>query len=359
MDAKVHSTDLFKYALLNPILTRNGLDTLRIVSGYASHALASWHLATLKAKRRRINVELIIGMAGGDRINKLDHAGFVSLHNKEEFTYDGEFNCSYVKMPRLIHSKVYVWCKGDTPVLAFIGSANYSNNGFKSSNRIETLAECDPISANEFFIEARKNSVSCLVANKKLFVTGYNIVPGKEHAPVVKVEKNRQSPFFGCSYIDINLKNSRNHFGVGSGLNWGLNKNGKPRLQNKKKPKGGRRDPNEAYIRVPKRFDVGFFPKYIKVPRGVKARDAQIPFSVQTDDGKVFSCIRASGGYGKEIETPQDNTELGRWFRERLNIPYGTMITQKVMRRYGRDFVRFYKLAEDQYYMDFSRIEKG
>lgn len=86
--------------------------------------------------------------------------------------------------------------------------------------------------------------------------------------------------------------------------------------------------------------------------------EAQIRFSVQTDDDEIFSCIRASGGYGKEIEIPQDNAELGRWFRKRLGIASGTPITDAIMRNYGRETVTFYKLSEDQFFMDFSRPKR-
>ena len=355
MKTVIQSKDLFNYALMNPVLSDHGIDTLRIVSGYASHALASWHLSLLKAKKQKVNIDLVIGMAGCEGIRQLDHAGFISLYKKDEFDYDGKFECRYVERPLSVHSKVYIWCRGNTPVSAFIGSANYTNNGFLVSNRIETLAECDPISANQFFVDLKHSAVPCQKARKMLFVKGHDKSYAKPVSSIVEIESDQQSPFYGCARIDIPLRNTRKHFGAGSGLNWGLNAAGKPRLRNKKKPNGGRRDPNEAYIRVPKKYDVGFFPKYIKVPRGKKAREAQIPFSVQTDDGKVFSCIRASGGYGKEIETPQDNTELGVWFRERLGIPSGAKVTDKVVRKYGRDKVRFYKLSDDQYFLDFSK----
>lgn len=356
MDSCVVDNDLFNYALMNPLKSKVKPDSLRIVSGYASHAFASGHLATLKGRKEKINVDLLVGMASVDGIKLLDHEGFVSLHEKKEFEFEGSFVCRYVRAAPAVHSKVYVWCKGNLPVVAFAGSANYTNNGFKVASRKETLVECDPVSAYEFFLSCRKSTVQCQVAQRHEFVRGYEkkTAPEKEKKYTCEVEANPDSPFFGYEKIVIPLRNSEGHFGIESGLNWGLNKYGRPRLQNKSKPSGGRRNPDEAYIRLPKKFDCGFFPPYIKVSRGQSAQEAQIRFSVLTDDNEMFSCIRASGGYGKEIETPQDNTELGRWFRKRLGVASGTMITQKIMKLYGRDDVTFYKISDDQFFMDFS-----
>jgi hypothetical protein len=69
----------------------------------------------------------------------------------------------------------------------------------------------------------------------------------------------------------------------------------------------------------------------------------------------VFSCVRTSGEYGKEIATPQDNAELGRYFRKRLGLPDGAYIDVATMKKYGRLDVVFYKTDEETYVMDFSR----
>lgn len=359
----VVAKDLFDYALMKPCRHQERPDRLLIVSGYASHSMAADHILKLKAEKRCLDIDLVYGMAGVEGVKALDHIGFISLHKQSEFKYDGRFDCHYVKKPCSVHSKVYVWCRGKNPLLAFIGSANYTNNGFRRKSRVETLAECDPVTAYEFFQKIKKKAVSCQVAKvkkdfKKGFVARKNLVVDKKSDSVIQIEHECKE-FLGCEKIVIPLRNGRGNFGAGSGLNWGLDKKGKPRLQNKRKPNGGRRDPNEAYIRVPKAFDCGFFPPYVRVPRGARAKDRQIRFSVLTDDHKIFSCIRASGGYGKEIETPQDNTELGRWFRKRLGLAEGAMITKAVMKAYGRDDVTFYKLDDDQFFMDFSRPKRG
>ena len=354
----VVDTDLFEYALIKPALAAKPADELFIVSGYASHALASGHISVLKSKSKAVNIDLIYGMAG-EGVSDVDYLGFKSLHNHAEYAYDGSFDCRYVRRPTTVHAKVYVWCRHGIPLVAFSGSANYTNNGFKAQKRVEVLSECDPVSAFDFYNKIKKGTVPCHKASPVEFVLSKqkatpNPVKIDKGTPVVFMEMDKDSAFYGCARIDIPLRNSKGHFGIESGLNWGLDANGNPRLQHKNNPHGGHRDPNEAYIRLPKTFDCGFFPRYVPVPKGKSATDAQIRFSVLTDDNEMFSCIRASGGYGKEIETPQDNAELGRWFRKRLGLKSGALITDAAMKQYGRETVTFYKLADDQFYMDFS-----
>ena len=358
MDGCVVDRDLFDFALMKPLKSKVKPDSLKIVSGYASHAFASGHLATLKSRKEKVDIDLVIGMATADGIKLLDHEGFVSLHEKKEFAYDGKFVCRYVQTAPSVHSKVYVWCKGNLPIVAFAGSANYTNNGFKVAGRKETLVECDPVSAYEFFVSCRKNTVQCQAARKSDFVRGHEAKTALVKQLDCEIETDPDSPFHGYEKIVVPLRNSDGHFGIESGLNWGLNKYGKPRLQNKSKPSGGHRNPDEAYIRFPKKFDIGFFPPYVKVAKGKSSIEAQIRFSVLTDDNEIFSCVRTSGGYGKEIETPQDNSELGRWFRKRLGVASGKMITPKIMEAYGREDVTFYKISDDQFFMDFSVRKK-
>lgn len=354
MTGTVVDKDLFAYALMRPIFSGSAPDTLCIVSGYATHAMASRHLLAATAKKKRLAVDLVYGMAGTDGIRKSDHLGFISLERHDEFQYNGAFACSYVKKPKSVHAKVYVWCKGDVPVQAFMGSANYSESGFNSANRTETLTECDPMSALKFFQQTKDLAVPCAsVDREKDFppkLRGYEL-PGRGN-PSLMIETDENSPYKGCLKIVIPLVNDKGHLGDGSGLNWGVKSDGTPRLSDKNNP-NSYRNPDEAYIRVPKRIAMtGFFPAYNEQ---AKHKEEQTRFTVITDDGETFSCVRTSGGFGKEIETPQDNSELGRYFRKRLGLPSGAYIDVKTLKNYGRLDVTFYKTQDESYVMDFSR----
>ena len=73
-----------------------------------------------------------------------------------------------------------------------------------------------------------------------------------------------------------------------------------------------------------------------------------------TDDNIILTCVRAQAN-GKGIETPQDNSEIGRYFRHRLGLADGSYISVQDLKRYGRYDVVFYKLDDENYVMDFSR----
>ncbi|MGN0846392.1 MAG: restriction endonuclease PLD domain-containing protein [Kiritimatiellia bacterium] len=346
MKAPVVDKDLFEYALIKPRLSTCAPNTLRIVSGYATHAMAARHLIEMTSRKRDLNIDLIYGMAGSEGVSKINHLGFLSLEKHQEFAFDGDFSCSYVKKPRSVHSKVYVWCKGETPVQAFIGSANYSAKGFNLLSRIETLAECDPVTALDFFYETKKMSVPCAKVNRdKDFPVKVRMMPGlaKPADPIVAIEQDKTSPFFGREKIILSLLTRKGDVGNGSHLNWGVRPDGSPRVSINANGSKSVRNPNQSYIGLPAALQrSGFFP------------DIAQRFTVLTDDNKIFTCVRAQAN-GKGIETPQDNSEIGRYFRQRLGLSSGAYISIRDLKKYGRCDVTFYKLDDENYVMDFSR----
>lgn len=102
------------------------------------------------------------------------------------------------------------------------------------------------------------------------------------------------------------------------------------------------REPNQAYIQLPPEvYNSDFFPK------------APQSFTVVTDDDKSFICRRAEkDGQGHAIHTPQNNSYLGEYFRNRLGLVNGAFVTKRDLERYKRTDVVFYKIG-DEYYMDF------
>lgn len=343
--AQVMPFDLFKMALIAPRTSSLDPDTLRIVSGYATHAMAVTHYLAIKRLAKRLkktlplDIDLVYGMAGSDGVSKANHSGFISLTGHKEFAYDGNFKCSYVKKPKSVHSKVYVWCRGDAPVKAFIGSANYSETAFKVPNRTETLAECDPDSAYDFFTDIKARAIECTKADRdKDFVPSARPAPkARRRSGKIEVESDVSSPYYGCDKLTQSLLTRFGDTGEGSNLNWGVNKDGTPRTSGKSK-----RNPNQSYIGIG--VDVqrsGFFP-----PRGHR-------FTVLTDDGKVLTCVRAQAD-GKGIETPQDNSEMGLYFRQRMGLPSGSYVKLSDLRKYGRLDVVFYKQDDENYIMDFA-----
>jgi hypothetical protein len=136
----------------------------------------------------------------------------------------------------------------------------------------------------------------------------------------------------GLEKVSLSLLTADGTIHGSSGLNWSFRGTGK-----------NRKELNEAYIPVPATiYKTDFFP-----PKKVR-------FSVLTDDGKIFICVRAQEAWGKAIETPENNSLLGRYFRDRIGVLHDTPVTEKHLVDYGRTTVDFYKLDLENYYMDFS-----
>lgn len=142
-----------------------------------------------------------------------------------------------------------------------------------------------------------------------------------------KTEEESAGPYAGLPAVNITLLDRNGELPGISGLNWGQREG---------------REPNQAYIRIPSMIGrLGFFPE----------RAAH--FTVLTDDGKVLICTRAQD-QGKAIETPHGNSQLGEYFRNRLGLANGSKISKKDLLSYGRTDVKFVKIDDETYAMDFS-----
>lgn len=341
----VENKDLFELVLMRPLYRTDAPDSLKILSGYATHAMAARHLIEVTARKKSLAVDLVYGMAGVDGVSKINHLGFVSLETRGEFAYSGNFVCSYVKRPSSVHSKIYIWCRGGIPVQAFIGSANYSEAGFNLSSRTEALAECDPISALDAFTRVKAKAVACGKANRDRDFSPrhHEQVSSVRSSHVVQIEDDKTSPFYNHEKVVLSLLTSEGGTGNGSRLNWGVRPDGTPRMSTNGNGSVSRRDPNQSYIGLPADLQrSGFFP------------DIKRRFTVLTDDNQILTCVRAQAN-GKGIETPQDNSEIGRYFRNRLGLASGAYISVDDLKRYGRTNVVFYKLDDENYAMDFAR----
>ena len=154
---KLFSDGLFEEALLAP--ARSGADSLNIVSGYASAAMAMRHMDALRDSSLSPNVRLEVGMVPRDGISSVDHHGFKALVEATQ----GDFTCAYSLGPTWTHAKVYAWSRRGRPFVAFAGSANYTQTGFASGGsrlQNEVLVEVDAGSALDY-VNGRGHSVDC------------------------------------------------------------------------------------------------------------------------------------------------------------------------------------------------------
>lgn len=306
--------------LLNPL--REGYTELFIVSGYASAVAAlqhltggSYHEDPKIPKHGRLT--LVVGMYLADGIRRSDHELFLDLCHR----YDN-FECRYVTTGAPVHSKAYVWLKKGSPLLAYIGSANYTLAASRCDTR-ELLSTSDPNETYQYCKAIYTQSIHCTEVKELLVRSEYRTIKR------VSLEKDLAQDYLTelpSVKLPLTAHGKEEAVPLKSGLNWGQ--------------RAGR-EPNQAYISVPGKVQaLGFFP-----PRGEY-------FTVITDDGNTFQMSRRQDN-GKALHTP-NNSDLGRYFRKRLRLPEGSLVTINDLLAYGRTDVTFYYLGDDTYYMDFS-----
>ena len=303
------SDNLYQRILLEPPPNADGF---KIVSGFASPKLASRHIADLRDKvGHPAQIELVYGMAQSAGMEESAHLGFVKL-----VTENNNFQCYYPMNPPQIHAKVYTWCAGDRPLACYVGSANYTEYGFGGKVQREAMVSADPQNGLEIFEQARQQSFLCtdgtlVQDNIKL----YDSMPQAQPGVVLQ--------FCTASLLSTQTKDVHKR----GGLNWGQR---------------GDRERNQAYIPISQKIaKTDFFP-----PVGEQ-------FTVKTDDGFEFAATRAQDG-GKAIHSIESNAIIGAYFRHRLGLESGEFVTKEHLERYGRTDVRFTKLSDKVFQMDFS-----
>lgn len=114
------------------------------------------------------------------------------------------------------------------------------------------------------------------------------------------------------------------------GLNWGHRDN---------------QDKNQSYLQLPSDvYKSDFFPK-----KGTY-------FLVYTDDGHSFAMNRAQKtDDGTAIQTPEDNSILGKYLRKRLGLTDGKEILVNDILSYGRTDISITKFDNRHYYLDFKK----
>jgi len=133
--------------------------------------------------------------------------------------------------------------------------------------------------------------------------------------------------FINNQHIKVSFLDKNGFLPTKSGLNWGQRPG---------------RERNQAYIKLSSNiYNSNFFPE-----RGIH-------FIIETDDGESFTATRAQAN-GKAIETPENNSILGVYFRRRLGLPLGSFVEKIHLLNYGRTDIDFYKINEYRYKMDFS-----
>ncbi|MGI9307363.1 MAG: restriction endonuclease PLD domain-containing protein [Gammaproteobacteria bacterium] len=298
--------------------------TLYIVSGYATAAMAARHMQDIHKRREISDVKicLIIGMTAKDGISETNHRGICSLVKKPAHKH--QFECRYIpEDQKPVHAKTYAWFDGGNPICGFVGSANYTQSGFFSGQR-EAVEKSSPREILQYYKKMEKISRPCSHADVQ------GLIKEDEDAKYLREDSNGGDSGSGnMKSIISSLLDKSGNLPKRSGLNWG------------QRPEA-RREPNQAYIRLPVVISrTGFFP----------ARGQH--FTLHTDDGQVMLCnIRQDDG--KAIHSTQSNSIIGTYFRHRLGVPLGELVLKEHLLNYGRTDITFYKIDDENYFMDFS-----
>ncbi len=318
---QVITTELFQQILIDPAVNKN-VNRLQIVSGYVTAGMAIKHMGDLqkyleerKPKDREMNIDVIVGMGKRDGINRAQHHALQRLVNENHV--DINFTCRYSTAGYPVHAKTYCWLENGMPHDAFLGSANYTLTGFVQG-QIESMTNADGMSIVKFYDEMKKNSIDCLADDDQInaYINFYD-----------KENKAKQERSITISLLEKRTGKTPEK----SGINWGHRE---------------ARNPDQAYLSIPAKIYKGdFFP--------LRNQD----FTVITDDGQTFLMVRAQDD-GKALHTPQNNSIIGKYLRERMELKPGTYVKKEHLMKYGRTDITFSKIDNETYRLNFGVNKK-
>lgn len=316
----MYTENLKQHIFFNPL--KRDVNQLYIVSGYATPNMTSWLMKNIsRSTSNAIDIFLIIGMVPYDGLSVSVHNGFKELMSEPLPASVKSLTCSYVyDIP--VHSKLYIWGKDNVPVVAFTGSANFTQSAF-SDERMEIMADCDATKALQYFHAIENGCIYCNHSEVEEYII---LHPTHE---ILDKENHPTRPFVETEVpsVTLSLLARGGETGKRSGINWGQRKG---------------RDKNQAYIPLPVKIArSGFFPL------------EKTHFTVVTDDGHTL-ILRVEQENDKAITTPLSNAQLGEYLRNRIGVANGAYVWRADLERYGRTDISFYKLDDEQYYLDFS-----
>lgn len=321
-----------------------GADEVRIVSGYASPEMCTRLLLAARRLRGRVLIRLVVGMVGFEGVTAETHAAFLDLQSKPPQD-SGQLDVRYVAHGLSVHSKLLIWLRRNRPLDAWMGSANFTQNGFgvgyRGRKHREIMTPTDVGAALAYFDAVE--DVSIEIAHPELGRAVEIRQPlladlrrGRTSAAILRsISAGSESVTLPLVALRDSPGTARGQVHARSGLNWG------------QRPEH-RRDPNQAYIPIPAevRRAVDFFPPRAVVFRVVTTDDQLLLMAVAQDDGKA-------------LHTTQDNGLLGEYFRRRLDVPDGARVDVADLNRFGSRFVTFYRVDDESeeeptYVMDYS-----
>ena len=323
-------------------------NTLKIVTAFTDCERISTHMIALSEGMKTgrfvkgISVEIILGMTKSS-LSQKKHEDICRLLG---FLNDSKgmpkISCRYIVNGSEVHSKIYLWEGPDRngeilPMLAYCGSLNYTMNAYYK--RRESVSMCDSCGAHFYYDELYKDTIDCFdpsVSDKLKNVVNHSSdayeEPDNSESDYLRYDKMTPVATLQVSLLRADGSDT----GYGSGINWGIRKN------------GTKRDQNQAYIPYNRRDkEAGFFPDR------VNPADENCPmFKVITKDFGSFHMRVAQQG-NKALHSVESNAILGEWIRKRIGAPNGGYVTKQMLELYGKTYVTFRKYDDGTYLLDF------
>lgn len=315
---------------------------LKIITAFTDVERISSHLIKLYDGRNKeyvsgIKIDIILGMIKGAGLTQKKHKKICSLIKRlNSVAGMPRITCNYIVEGKQVHSKVYVWCKGRKAIKAFNGSANYTMNAFFV--RRECMDSCDPEAANRYFKSLLLDTINCFdktVKEKVSFSSKKNVEEDIDNTNLENLSWEHYQNVEPVDTLEVSLlKADGSDTGYGSGVNWGIRKN------------GYKRNRNQAYIPYNMAdHKEGFFPS-------INSCGVYPVFKVVTKDYDAFY-MRQAQANGKALETPESNAIIGEWIRHKLGIPDGMYITKQMLEEYGKTKVLFKKYRDGIYTVEY------
>ena len=315
-----YSESIVEKILFEPI--RSGADRLCILSANATPSMASWLMTTYAERNMgEVSIELVMESVADNGIDSLSHEGFKELQRNTS-SGGNRFSCSYLFQPPAEKKNYFIWLKDETPVQAFTCSYDFTQASLLRSRRGSFTARAAAY-AYKLYEKMIDRTIYCHHSEVEDYVV---IRSANTMLPTSGSEETENKVLLPL------VTRKTGEPGTKSGLNWGQRK---------------KRNKNEAYIPLPSKIaKSGFFPLNKQ------------HFLVVTDDHHTQQ-LRVEQANDKAITTPASNAQLGEYFRNRLGLANGAYVHSSDLMTYGRTDVAFYKIDEEQYYMDFSADERG
>ena len=322
--------------------------SLKVITAFTDCERISTHMIKLaegiKSNRfvKGLSIEILLGMTKSSLSQKKheDICRMVGFLNSSKGM--PKISCRYICNGPEVHSKVYVWTYpeemvGEMPYVAFCGSLNYTMNAFYK--RRESVSMCSSIMAYRYYQELLADTIDCFdpAVSEKLKNVINNTADTAVDPDNVEKDYLVYDEEVPVDTLKVSLlRADGSDTGYGSGINWGIRKN------------GTRRDQNQAYIPYNRQDKkAGFFPDR------VDPEDENCPmFKVITKDFGSFHMRMAQQG-NKALHSVESNAILGEWIRKKIGAPSGGYITKQMLELYGKTYVTFRKYEDGTYLLDF------